>query len=162
MEFHKISGVLLSGVVDLKGQDPQEFLEKALESRWPNATPGYLMENHRIEKVTYRPLPEGDCKYANRRLYTDVEPYEIIGMRGKRTYLLREMKVEKNPEWKPEFVPGGFSAICTNNAMQQWIIEPDPNGGMKELRLNKNGSLGGKYNVHTFSDVPIKHYDYNF
>lgn len=68
--------------------------------------------------------------------YSDVTPYEVIGVsKSGKTVTVREMKAELDPDWVPEWIPGGFSAICTNNSDQRWNIEPDENGTVRKISL---------------------------
>ena len=99
-------------------------------------------------------------RYANKICYTDIEPYEIIATKGK-TMTVRRMRSIK--DFTPEFVEGGFSANCVNNAKQVWKITPNEEGEVKIIRQHKNGgwmdSSGDKYRP---ADVPVRFYDFNF
>ncbi len=99
--------------------------------------------------------------FANRIGYSDINPYEIIGKFGKIGFIIREMECVLN--FKPEFITGGFSAHCTNNSEQKWIIKPNENNPSIKVRLHKDGYLhdrnGGKY---AMDDIPLKVYDFNF
>lgn len=48
--------------------------------------------------------------YINKLIYTDVESYEVF----KENEQLMAVKVKREPIIKPEYVPGGFSAVCIN------------------------------------------------
>lgn len=101
-------------------------------------------------------------KYANHLGYTDVTPYEIVRVVSDKTLEIREMKCERNPEWKPEFYVGGFSAHCANQHEQKWFITTDESAPVKRIRLGKRGwkdAHGARFDV---SDKPVKFYDYNF
>lgn len=104
--------------------------------------------------------------YANHSGWSDIEPYEIIGRSPSGKQLtLRQMKAVRDPEWKPNIIPGGFSGICVNNSEQRWIIEPDESGFVIKARLSKYGNgmrFHSKLGWHTLSTVPVKHHDYNF
>lgn len=104
-------------------------------------------------------------KYANKICHTDVEPYEVIKVISEKTIEIRKMKCDKDPSYKPEFVVGGFSAICLNNteSQQKWIIESDPERDVIRIRKQKNGKWKDKWgNRFSLSDSPRKFYDYNF
>ena len=48
-------------------------------------------------------------KYCNQHGYTDINPYEVIRVVSDKCLEIRSMKAEKNPDYKPDFVAGGFS-----------------------------------------------------
>lgn len=114
-------------------------------------------------------------KYINQYLYSDVKPFEVIKKKSKTILIIRAMKVKPDPDYKPEFVLGGFSAHCTNNGGQKWIIESDENAKEFEIRLKKKRyhkyvnfdtrqelRMYGKYGDYIEADKPIYFYDYNF
>ncbi len=45
-----------------------------------------------------------------------------------RTITIRQDKATLSPNWKPEFIPGGFAAHCVNQNEQEWLYEPDEDG----------------------------------
>ena len=102
-------------------------------------------------------------KYANQLGYSDINPYEVVRVVSDKCLEVRAMAAERNPEWKPEFVPGGFSAVCLNQNSQEWDINSDPNARAIRIRLRKNGqwyaASGARY---ALGDEPVKFYDYNF
>lgn len=101
-------------------------------------------------------------KYANYHGYTDVRPYEIVRVVSDKTIEIRHMKVDRDPNWKPEMQLGGFSAHCTNQYDQTWIINSDPTAAVIRIRKRKNGNWYSKYGRHVIADKPINFYDYNF
>ena len=104
-------------------------------------------------------------KYANNHLYSDVRPCEVVEVKSEKKVIVREMKAERDPDWKPDFVAGGFTAHCTNNNRQNWICSSDPDGHLMAISKRKDGrwyEVGGNYNSFVFSDKPLKHHDYNF
>ena len=101
-------------------------------------------------------------KYANHHGWSDVTPYEVIRVISDKTIEIREMKAERDPTYQPEFVPGGFSAICTNQHSQKWIIESDDTAPVIRARLRKDGRFWSNRGSHRLSDEPIRFYDYNF
>lgn len=100
-------------------------------------------------------------KYANHIGWSDINPYEVIRKVSEKCLEIREMKAELAPDWKPEFIPGGFSAHCINQCSQKWIIEPDPSQKVERIRLGKKG-WKGKRGMFRLGDKPVKFYDYNF
>lgn len=101
--------------------------------------------------------------YANHYGYSDVNPFEIVRRVSDKTIEIREMDAERDPEWKPEFHVGGFSAHCSNQHEQRWNITSNPENRVIRIRLSKSGvwkdAHGRKFGL---SDQPVKFYDYNF
>ena len=111
-----------------------------------------------LREEWYKSMEVGD--HASVRLYTDHEPCTII-KKTATSLTVRYDKATRDPNWKPEWVPGGFSAICTNQDEQKWIIEEDPNGTTETFRWHKSE---GAY-VHNgclLTPGWYKKYDYNF
>jgi hypothetical protein len=101
-------------------------------------------------------------KYANRMGYTDIDPYEVVRVVSDKTLEIRGMKSERPESFKPEFVIGGFSAVCINQLDQEWVITPDAEAPVLRIRKGKSGwkdAFGGKYRL---GDEPVRFYDYNF
>ena len=106
----------------------------------------------------YHEMEVGD--HANVKMYTDVDPVTII-KKTATTLTVRYDKAKRDPDWKPEWIPGGFSAICTNDEDQRWIIDPDPDGRVETFRWHKNEHCymnGGCRLTPGWR----KYYDYNF
>jgi hypothetical protein len=101
--------------------------------------------------------------YANHYGYSDVNPFEVVRHVSDKTIEVREMDSERDPDWKPEFIPGGFSAHCVNQREQRWNIVSNPENPTRRIRLHKSGvwkdAYGNKFDLH---DKPIRFYDYNF
>jgi len=101
--------------------------------------------------------------YFNSRGWTDVSPGELIRVISSKTVEIREMDAVLDPEWKPEFVPGGFSAICTNQNEQKWVITSNPSNPVIRIRKHKNGKWKAAHGEEFRpSDAPRKFYDFNF
>ena len=92
--------------------------------------------------------------------YSDVEPYEVVKVVSDKTIEIRGMDYVQ--DFKPEFVVGGFSAVCTNNYDQKWIYTSNIGNPVIRIRLGKKGwkdSFGRKFKL---ADAPKKFYDFNF
>lgn len=100
-------------------------------------------------------------KFANLYGWTDVRPFEILKETVK-TLTIREMDAERDQNWKPEIVPGGFAGTCVNQNEQKWIITSNKNNPLIKAYLRKDGNYYSKYGKHKISDTPMKYYDYNF
>ncbi len=93
--------------------------------------------------------------------YSDRHPWEVVKIVSDKTIHVREMKSTKDPEWKPDMIPGGFSAHCVNNNEQKWILKSDPHGRVFGLRKCVDGNWkhkGQKFSIGTAK----RFYDYNF
>ena len=100
--------------------------------------------------------------YANKIGYSDVNPYEVVRVVSSKTLEIRPMKAESDPNWKPEFLQGGFFGTVINQRSQKWIITNDDNAFVIRIRFGKQGwkdAHGGKYQL---AHEPVKFHDYNF
>lgn len=93
--------------------------------------------------------------------FTDSHAYTVISRTAKTLRIQRD-KATLSPDYKPEFVPGGFAAHCTNNEEQRYDYERDPKGEIKTAYWSEvyccfrvGGSLIVTPGRHEF-------YDYNF
>jgi hypothetical protein len=95
---------------------------------------------------------------------TDRDPCEIIKWVSDCTIEIRHMKVERDPAYKPEFVAGGFSAVCLNQEDQKWIIEPNPENPIFRIRWSRRKKCwqDAHGNHFALAREPRKYYDYNF
>lgn len=100
--------------------------------------------------------------FANMHGHSDVHPYEVVRVINPKMIEVRKMAAHRDPAFKPEFVPGGFSAHCTNQDKQTWIITQDKTNPLVKVRLRKNGQWWSRYGRHVLADEPRKFYDFNF
>jgi predicted restriction endonuclease len=98
--------------------------------------------------------------YANLIGWTDITPFEVLKETAK-TITIRAMDSERE-EYKPEYIKGGFAAICINQSEQKWKITSNENNPMIKAYLRKDGNYWSKYGKHKLSEYPMKYYDYNF
>jgi len=103
-----------------------------------------------------------DFKYANKQLYSDTEPYEIIRVVSDKTLEIRSMTCEVIKNDKLNFHVGGFAGHCSNQEEQEWNIKSNPNGYVTRIRLNKHGQWKNGSTKFYLSNTPTKFYDYNF
>lgn len=101
-------------------------------------------------------------RYANLTGYSDVTPYEVVRRISEKTIEIRMMDFENNPDWKPEFVAGGFAANCVNQNEQKWIYKSNTQNPVIRARLRKDGKWHSAHGPHRMSDKPHRFYDYNF
>ena len=102
-------------------------------------------------------------KYANQFGWSDVEPFEVVRVVSDKTLEIRRMDTEKDESVKLEFHVGGFSAHCSNQSDQKWIITSQPDASVIRIRLSKNkGWRCANGSRYVLADAPRKFYDYNF
>ena len=97
---------------------------------------------------------------ATIHLYTDSHAYSII-KRAAKTITLQRDKATLKKSWKPNMIPGGFSAYCTNQYSQEYDYERDPDGATVTCRWSE------KYHNYVYKNLTIypgrhEFYDYNF
>lgn len=99
--------------------------------------------------------------------YTDKYAGTIIRVTEKRMDVQRD-KATRNPDWKPEVIPGGFVGHCTNQDGQNYTYERDPQGEIFHcsLRTTDSGKSYWKLCGSTRRMVKVgvreEFYDYNF
>jgi hypothetical protein len=101
-------------------------------------------------------------QYANHYGYSDATPYEIVRRVSDKTIEIRAMKAERNPDWKMEFVPGGFCGTVINQHSQKWVITSDESAEVFRIRRRKYGWKDKYGNRYQLSEKPVKFYDFNF
>ena len=102
--------------------------------------------------------------------YSDSHAGTIIAVskNGKRVTWQQDVAT-LDPNFKPEFVAGGFAAHCTNQHEQSYTYERDPNGSIREFSIRK---WRGRYVWTPLGGTPdgrqqlfggrYEFYDYNF
>lgn len=139
----------------------KEFFDMYHKERW-NLTGTYEERQAAERKMFadwYNEMDVGE--HAHICHYSDVSPCTVI-KRTKTTITVRYDKATRDPDWKPEWIVGGFSAHCTNNDEQRWIIEEDPNGKTDIFRWHKNANCFKNTCGEKLFPEWAKHYDYNF
>jgi hypothetical protein len=100
--------------------------------------------------------------YANHIGYSDINPHEVTKECTPRKKMIRYMDSELDPNWKRDFIPGGFLGHTVNNG-GEWIITSNPDAPEFAIRLNKKGQWMDKHGRrYLIADAPVKYYDYNF
>jgi len=117
-----------------------------------------------ISKWDSRHLTPANAKVgegATINFYTDREAGTIVKV-TKRTITIRRDKAIRDPNFKPEFIPGGFAAHCINQDEQSYTYEPNENGKLTTIWWsNKYNRYGTPGNL-TVSKGRHEFYDYNF
>jgi hypothetical protein len=70
--------------------------------------------------------------------YSDAHACTVVKVsaNGKRAWLQRDTAT-RNPGFKPEITPGGFSGHCTNQDEQTYTYKNDPEGFTQSVSLRK-------------------------
>lgn len=96
-------------------------------------------------------------KYINQYLWSDVNPVgKIVGIKGKTKVLVQPVVAGENLA-KMEFIPGGFSAHCTNMYEQRYDFFEE--GEVFETVLS---NFRMKKAYWSIEEAPNRYYDYNF
>lgn len=103
-------------------------------------------------------LPEGKT-YFTEIGYSQQYPWVEIA-RTEKTVTLAKVDVKADPEWKPEMIPGGFAAHCTNQHEQTWLFDKISETNIMKIRLTKRGWTRGS--VKFIEGRANEFYDYNF
>ncbi len=98
---------------------------------------------------------------ATINLFSDRHAGTIVKV-TKSTITIRQDKAILNPEFKPEFIPGGFSAHCTNQDCQTYFYEPNINGNETTIHWSSKYNRYGTPGNVTASKGRHEFYDYNF
>ena len=108
-------------------------------------------------------LPEGE--YMTETGYSQTYAFKVI-KRTATTATLQPVKVEKDPEWKPEFVSGGFAGHCTNQHKQTWLYsglgDDTITVRLIKSRYCESDKLWGSKGREFIANGAEHHYDYNF
>ena len=94
------------------------------------------------------------CLWSDRNAYTVIK-------RTAKTLTLQRDRVTRDPEWKPDYIPGGFSVICLNNSEQRWLYESDPEGKVITAHWSQK-KLGFYWQGLHVIPGRCEFYDYNF
>lgn len=115
-----------------------------------------LMREIQIERR--RELQVGDgCTW---HLWSDSHAGTII-KRTPKTITIQRDKATISPDFKPEWIPGGFAAHCTNQDEQSYTYERDPHGETITARWSEKRG-GFVYLDKLISIGRHEFYDYNF
>ena len=98
---------------------------------------------------------------ATINLYTDRHACTIVKV-TKTTITVRRDKAILNPNFRPEFIVGGFAAHCTNQDEQSYTYEPDEDGDLRTFHWSKKYNQYGTPSNLTLSRGRHEYYDYNF
>lgn len=93
--------------------------------------------------------------------WTDSNAYTIIA-RTEKSLTLQRDKAILDPNFKPDFIPGGFCGTVVNQYDQSYTYEKDPNGQIRKAYWSETKK--GFYVEKTLRVSLGRHefYDYNF
>ena len=80
----------------------------------------------------------------------------------KSTVTVRRDKGTLDPNFKPEWIPGGFAGHCINQDEQKYSYAPDENGAVYTFRWSNKYQRYGQPGNMTLSKGRHEFYDYNF
>ena len=144
--------------------DPAEEVERKFAAYCKAVSPLHDLQRRLeddLRRELNREIEVGDGVTV--RLYTDAHACTVIARTAK-TMTVQRDKATKDPSFVPQWEPGGFSAICTNNNEQKWNYQRDPQGEIikchwSEVRGAWQAGEGGCLSVYRGRN---EFYDYNF
>lgn len=97
------------------------------------------------------------------RLWSDAHACTVIA-KTKTTITIQQDTATLDPNFKPEWVAGGFAGHCTNQDEQSYTYERNPNGRIYKCRWSEKN---GQYQTGSDGSIKItrgrrEFYDYNF
>jgi len=94
-------------------------------------------------------------------LWSDAHAATVIKVTAS-TITVQHDKATLDPNFKPEWIPGGFAGHCTNQDEQTYTYERNPNGHIETFRWSKKYGRYGTYGNPWLSKGRHEFYDYNF
>lgn len=96
-------------------------------------------------------------------LYSDAHACTVIKV-TKCTVTVQQDTATIDPNFKPEFIAGGFAGHCTNQNEQTYTYERNPNGAVSTYRWSNkyNRYQGGGDGSIVLTKGRREFYDYNF
>ena len=110
-------------------------------------------------------LPEGE--YLTETGYSQSYPWKVIATSPSgKTLTLQKVEVATDPEFKAEFVPGGFAGHCTNQNEQTHIFvglsDRTKTVRLQKSRYHGSDKLWGSKGTEFIANGAVEFYDYNF
>ena len=134
-----------------------EVVKKALDDRGTDYDFSDLYDSY--QEYFHENVAPGDGVTVH--YWSDAHACTVI-RRTRNKLVLQQDTAILSPDFKPEFIPGGFCAHCTNQGEQSYTYERNPEGRIYEAYWSerKKGwyadkSLRVSYGRHEY-------YDYNF
>lgn len=98
---------------------------------------------------------------ATINLWSDRHACTIIKV-TKTTVTVQRDTAILNPDFKPEFIPGGFVGHCINQSEQSYTYERDEQGTIETIHWSEKHQRYGRPGFTTLSKGRHEFYDYNF
>ena len=117
-----------------------------------------------VRNFDSRYLTPGNAKVGDGAtvvLYTDRYAGTIIKVTPQ-TITVQRDTAKLVPEFKPDWIPGGFSCICTNNEDQDYTYERDEQGEVYTFRWSEKHQSYGRPGHLRAIKGRREFYDYNF
>jgi len=92
--------------------------------------------------------------------YSDSTACTIVWISATRKTIAIQADHAELDNWKPEMIPGGFSAHCVNNHSQRYRYRPNPEARIRKARLRKDGTyrlvtrekvIEGRHHFHDYN-----------
>jgi len=103
-------------------------------------------------------LPENG-NYFTEYGYSDCNPWVEV-KRTAKTVTVAPVLVKADPDWKPNFIPGGFAAHCENQGQQTWLYDGVDESVTRTIRMTKKG--WSDRGIQFGENTARRFYDYNF
>lgn len=117
-----------------------------------------------IEKFDGRHLTPANVKVGDGvtvNLYSDRHAGTVVKV-TKSSITIQRDKATLDPNFKPEWIVGGFAGHCTNQDEQTYTYERDENGQIYTIRWSKAYNKYGRPGNLTASKGRHEFYDYNY
>lgn len=150
------------------------YLDYVESDRWSPAFPGHSREQSianavddvlvSAEKLNENKLTPVTAKVGDGAticLWSDRHAGTIIKV-TKSTITVQRDKATLDPNWKPEFIPGGFAGHCTNQEDQTYTYERNPKGETYTFHWSKKYNCYGQPGNLKAIKGRREFYDYNF
>jgi hypothetical protein len=101
--------------------------------------------------------------YYNRKLWTDIVPYELVEVVSPTHRVIRELETKKSDDFTLEMIPGGFVGFPVNQDQQKWNYFSNEDNPLISIYLDRKGEWKDKSNqFYQPYSKPIRYYDYSF
>lgn len=144
-------------IYDDEEKNTEELFERITSSALENVKE--LIRVFDSRHLTPANVKVGDGATVN--YYTDREAGTIVKV-TKCSITIQRDKAIRDPNFKPEFIPGGFAAHCTNQDEQSYTYERNENGALTTIWWSKKFNRYGTPGNLTASKGRHEFYDYNF
>lgn len=136
-----------------------EYVErmKAINSNWELPWEERNALANALIRQAHEEIAVGDG--VTIRFWSDAHAGTVV-KRTKKMIVVRRDKATLSSDYKPEWVVGGFSAVCLNQDEQSYTYEPDENGTEYRVYAGRDGIF--RYEGKLIRIGRHEFYDYNF